>query len=187
MVREISTKQGGCIRTLLKFGVVALVVLVLQNEPPRRGEAQHINKEVVTQAKAETVNVTPTPAPALPVVPPQPPTPTCDGEISKYGWNQSVAHNVMMVESSGNPNILNNNPSTGDYSVGCFQINLMGGNLLSKYRVAVSLGYTGQPTIEELEPWLKNAANNVAVAHKLWLGSGWSPWSFTTCKKVACY
>lgn len=91
VVSEISTKQGGCIRTLLKFGVVALVVLVLQNEPPRRGEAQHINKEVVTQAKAETVNVTPTPVPALPVAPQELPPPKTNREIGQelaggYGW-----------------------------------------------------------------------------------------------------
>lgn len=166
--------------------MVALVVLVLQNEPPRHAQAQ-LNNEKPAVAVAETSVKAPAPTPVVTQQVTPPPVPTCAGEISKYGWNQTVAINVMNVESKGNPNILNNNPRTGDYSVGCFQINLMGGNLLSKYRVATTLGYTGSATVAELEPWLKNAANNVAVAHKLWLGSGWQPWSFTTCKKVACY
>lgn len=111
----------------------------------------------------------------------------CADEINNYDWNKDVAYSVMMVESSGNPRNLNDNPRTGDYSVGCFQVNLLGGNLKSKYGIAVSLGYTGALDRDSLREWLWEANNNVAVAHALWKGSGWKPWQATTCKKVACY
>jgi hypothetical protein len=112
---------------------------------------------------------------------------SCSEELKKYGWNQSVAYNVMMVESHNNPLNLNDNPNTGDYSVGCFQINLLGGNLNSKYDIAKKLGYPGTLNRTEMTNWLWDAENNVAVAHALWQGSGWGPWSNLTCKKVACY
>ncbi len=111
----------------------------------------------------------------------------CADYLKQYNWNQEVAHNVMMVESKNNARNLNDNPNTGDYSVGCFQINLLGGNQTAKYNTAVSLGYKGQNTREELREWLWNPKNNVAVAHKMWQESSWKPWSFTTCKKVRCY
>ena len=97
---------------------------------------------------------------------------SCEAEIAKYNWNQSVARAVMLAESGGNPGIVNNNPRTGDYSVGCFQINLYG-NLRNT-----------RPS----EAWLKNAANNVSYAYKLYQSSGWTPWGATTCRyKVSCY
>lgn len=97
---------------------------------------------------------------------------SCADEIKKYDWNHTVAHNVMMAESKGNTNAVNNNPRTGDYSVGCFQVNLYG-NLRNT-----------RPS----EAWLKNAANNVAYAYQLYSASGWSPWGATTCRyKVSCY
>ena len=99
-------------------------------------------------------------------------TSTCESELKKYDWNQTIAYNVMRVESDGNHLALNNNPNTGDYSVGCFQVNLYG-----------SLRNT-RPS----ESWLKVPANNVAYAYKLYKASGWSPWGATTCKyKVKCY
>ena len=114
---------------------------------------------------------------------------TCANEVAMYDWPRTIAYEVMMVESSGNPDNQNDNSSTGDYSIGCFQINLLGeANLRAKYRDASALGYTGSMTVADLETWLKVAKNNVAVAHKMWSSSGWSPWGATTCKyKVRCY
>lgn len=96
---------------------------------------------------------------------------SCAAEIAKYDWNQSAAHAVMMKESSGQPGILNNNPSTGDYSVGCFQINILGANAV------------GRPSESEL----KDAAVNVAFAYRLWSGprtfctsGGW----LNTCRSL---
>jgi len=97
---------------------------------------------------------------------------SCASEIKKYDWNQTVAYEVMMAESSNNHSIVNDNPSTGDYSVGCFQINLYG-NLRNT-----------RPS----ESWLKVPENNVAHAYKMYQSSGWSPWGYTTCRyKVSCY
>jgi hypothetical protein len=64
---------------------------------------------------------------------------------------------VMVQESSRNPAIHNYNPSTGDDSYGCFQINLAGNNKYSR------------PSPAELVI----ADNNVAFAYRLWQSTGW--------------
>lgn len=98
---------------------------------------------------------------------------TCESEIVKYNWNHTVALAVARAESGLDHQALNNNPSTGDYSVGCMQINLYGEN--AKYR----------PGEEEL----KNPAVNIAYAYKLYSGNGNSfigQWG--VCRsKVKCY
>lgn len=98
---------------------------------------------------------------------------TCESEIYKYNWVHSTAIAVATAESGLTPTALNDNPATGDYSVGCFQINLYGAN--AKYR----------PSEQEL----KNPAVNVAYAYKLYSGNGNSfigQWG--VCRsKVACY
>lgn len=111
----------------------------------------------------------------------------CSDVLGKYSWDQSVAYNVMMVESDNKPRNLNDNPNTGDYSVGCFQINLLNENQTAKYNIATKLGYTGPNERQSLTEWLWEPENNVAVAHHMWQGQSWSPWSYTTCKKVSCY
>ncbi len=95
----------------------------------------------------------------------------CASEIARYNWPQGAAHRVMMQESGNNPGILNDNPATGDYSVGCFQINLYGRNALNR------------PS----EATLKIASENVAYAYKLWSGTSsfWGNWP-NTCRKVGC-
>lgn len=80
----------------------------------------------------------------------------CASELSKYDWNVDHAHRVMMKESSNVPHNLNDNPATGDYSVGCFQINLYGANARTR------------PS----EAWLKNPANNVQYAYQLYVSQG---------------
>lgn len=67
----------------------------------------------------------------------------------------------MMAESGGRADALNNNASTGDYSVGCFQINILG-----------KLAH-GRPSEAEL----KNPEVNVAYAYHLYEKSGFTPWS----------
>lgn len=111
----------------------------------------------------------------------------CADYVKEYSWNQTVAYNVMMIESGNNARNLNDNPKTGDYSVGCFQINLLGANQTAKYNIAVKLGYQGANERNALREWLWSPGNNVAVAHHMWQGQGWTPWSFTTCKKTNCY
>jgi hypothetical protein len=98
---------------------------------------------------------------------------SCEAEIAKYDWVYSVAVAVATAESSLDPSRLNDNPSTGDYSVGCFQINLYGGNARNR------------PSEAEL----KNAAVNVAFAYQIYVGNGHSfigQWG--VCRsRVACY
>lgn len=147
------------------------------NEPPKTTNASELNKQEqpdVTSEETEVVVAPQSEVKAEEVAPtPPPPTPsTCASEIQKYDWNKTVAYNVMIAESSGNHLTVNNNPSTGDYSVGCFQVNLYG-------RLRAT-----RPS----EAWLKIPANNVAYAYGLYRANGWSPWGFTTCKyKVKCY
>lgn len=114
------------------------------------------------------------PATPQPVVPPAPAPPSgdCASELAKYDWPREAAYKVMMQESRNNPNTVNNNPNTGDYSVGCFQINLIG-----SMRAA-------RPS----ESSLKIAENNVKYAYQMFVGQGrtfckTSGW-YNTCKKV---
>jgi len=97
----------------------------------------------------------------------------CAAEIAKYNWTHSTAIAVARAESGLNPGSLNDNPATGDYSVGCFQVNIYGANAASRPSEAA----------------LKNAAVNVAFAHKIYVGNGNSfigQWG--VCRaKVACY
>jgi len=69
---------------------------------------------------------------------------------------------VMKGESGGNPNSINDNPRTRDYSVGLFQINLYG--KLAKSRPS--------------EAWLLIPENNIAYASRVWKNQGWTPWSY---------
>lgn len=66
----------------------------------------------------------------------------------------------MECESGGNPEALNNNPLTGDYSVGLFQINLYGANAKTR------------PS----EEWLKVPENNISYAYELYKNGGWGHW-----------
>lgn len=98
---------------------------------------------------------------------------SCAAEIAKYNWNYNTALAVAQAESGLNPGNLNDNPATGDYSVGCFQINIYGANARTR------------PSEGEL----KNAAVNVAWAHKIYTSNGNSfigQWG--VCRsKVQCY
>lgn len=97
----------------------------------------------------------------------------CAAEIVKYDWNVTVATAVARAESGLNPGALNDNPATGDYSVGCFQVNIYGANARTR------------PSEGEL----KNAATNVAWAYNNYKANGSSfigQWG--VCRsKVACY
>lgn len=81
---------------------------------------------------------------------------SCADEIRKYDWPHQAAIAVMKQESSEIPGRVNNNPKTGDYSVGCFQVNLFG-----------SLAYN-RPS----EDWLKIAANNVVFSYQMYINQG---------------
>ena len=98
---------------------------------------------------------------------------SCEAEIAKYDWNQGVALAVARAESGLNPNQLNDNPATGDYSVGCFQVNIYGANAASRPSEAA----------------LKNAATNVAFAYGIYQNNGHSflgQWGVCS-RNVSCY
>lgn len=167
----------------------AMLLISLQITPDTANRSQLIEDRTpeIVAAVAPAVEEQPLQV-AVAIEPPAPPT--CAGEVKKYSeWNQSVAHAVMMAESGNRADNHNDNASTGDYSIGCFQINLLGrDNLIAKYRDAVTEGYTGEMKVDQLTVWLKDARNNVAVAHRMYARSGWQPWAYTTCRtKVKCY
>jgi hypothetical protein len=81
----------------------------------------------------------------------------------------------MMRESRNDPLTVNDDPSTGDYSVGCFQINLIG-----------NMRATRPP-----EEWLKVAENNVSYAYKMYSEQGrtfckTSGW-YNSCRATGVY
>lgn len=103
-------------------------------EIPPRAEAAILSseeKKPVTRAPEQPKVVAVSP-PVKPIEPPTPvvaPSPaTCQSETVKYDWVDSVALAVAEAESGFDPANLNDNPSTGDYSIGCFQINIYGAN-----------------------------------------------------------
>lgn len=97
----------------------------------------------------------------------------CYTEAAKYDWNYNVAKAVINAESGGRPGVVNNNPRTKDYSVGCFQINLYGANAKSR------------PS----EAWLKVASNNVSYAYQIYVNNGRSFWGqWGACRTgIGCY
>lgn len=117
------------------------------------------------------------PKPAAPVAPAATAATTgsgdCQAEIAKYNWNVATALAVGQAESGHATWKVNDNQATGDYSVGCMQINIYGGNARSR------------PS----EAQLKDASVNVAYAYKLYTSNGNSfigQWG--VCRdKVNCY
>lgn len=87
-------------------------------------------------------------------------TPPIEQMIEQKDWNSRVAKAIMECESRGKPKEVNDNPATGDYSVGLFQVNLYGE--LSENRPS--------------EEWLKNPKNNIDYAHKLYKQGSWTHW-----------
>jgi len=204
---QTTIPDADTMRTIIATVVAVITALLLSNFTTTTPTAlysqeqptviEQVSSAVTKSAAApETPPTVAEPAPAGAPVPEEPavatqpaPVATCASEIGKYStWNQTVAQAVMMAESGGNANTLNNNLSTGDYSIGCFQINLLGSNLYSKHRIAVQLGYTGAVEVDGLTTWLKNPVNNVAMANQLYTLAGqWSDWRVTCSTKVACY
>jgi hypothetical protein len=149
---------------------------------PRTLKIEPVHKDkkaqsIAAKPEAKQSTVAPAPAPTPPPAPepvqPVQPVTSCTSEIQKYDWSQTVALAVAKAESGLNPGIVNYNPSTFDYSVGCFQVNIWGAN-----------AYT-RPS----EAALKDPAVNVAFAYKIYSGNGHSfngQWG--VCRRgVACY
>ena len=185
----------------LVIAVVFVAVFALLNitEPKPHQASLNLSETASAQAPAKPTAETPpveTPAPAAPVAAPAPepepiaaapskadPVPygvhdiggkgNCAAEIAKYDWGQSVALAVMVAESQHRPGVINNTPSTGDYSIGCFQVNIAGANARTR------------PPQEQLI----DAAVNVRWAYNNYKANGSSfigQWG--VCRsKVQCY
>jgi len=78
-----------------------------------------------------------------------------------------VAAGIALAESGGNSTSLNNNPSTGDYSVGLWQINYYGELATSRTQ------QFGSPTSLQSNP-LAQAKAAVALSGN---GATWQPWA----------
>ena len=77
-----------------------------------------------------------------------------------------LAAAIAMAESGGNTTALNNNPNTGDYSVGLWQINYFGGLLQSREQ------QFGAPASLQASP-AAQASAAVALSNN---GTNWQPW-----------
>lgn len=82
------------------------------------------------------------------------------GLVSKYDWDVELATKIVLCESSGRIDVVNNNPATGDYSVGLMQVNIKGS--LAKDR--------------PLEEDLKNPEKNIEFSYLLYKSGGWKNW-----------
>lgn len=90
--------------------------------------------------------------------------------VERYEWNADIVLAIMEAESGCDTSVVNDNPATGDYSVGLMQINIYGAN--AKYRPS--------------EQALKDPATNIAYAYSLWKSSGFqSQWG--VCRKIKCH
>lgn len=90
--------------------------------------------------------------------------------VEKYDWDTELVMKIMELESSCRPEVVNNNPKTGDHSIGLMQINLF------KY-----LKNT-RPNEEEL----KDPAKNLEFAYKLYTSRGnYKDWSTYKKAKIA--
>ena len=96
------------------------------------------------------------------------------GLVAQYGWNVSIAIEVMRAESGCNPLRHNWTDAHRDRygrlicsgSFGLFQI-----GCVHKYSVA----------------YLENPAQNIAAAYKIYQGSGWKAWGVCNSGKVRCF
>lgn len=81
---------------------------------------------------------------------------TIEEKVKHYDWDDDLALGIMNCESTASSTIVNDNPNTGDHSIGLFQINIYGANAKER------------PTEEEL----KNPDTNIAFAYKLYKDGG---------------
>ena len=169
----------------MKFAVFAIVFVlsIFASITPAKEDPvleQHVEPPKPLKEKAVSVTVQDPETRIQPTEPPkeelekpkvEPVVGDCATEVHKYDWHIPTALAIMHQESSNNPQAFNGDSSTGDYSWGCFQINLYGAN-----------AYT-RPSAE----WLSVASNNVQYAYSMYKSMGTfcstGGW-YNTCKKL---
>jgi hypothetical protein len=98
------------------------------------------------------------------------------------GVPKDVAANlsrISMAESSGHATALNDNASTGDYSVGLFQENFigkMGQQRVAKY--APQFNLSPKTSVKDFTEWLKQHPSAQAqIAYQIYQSQGYGAWS----------
>ncbi len=138
---------------LLSFGQSYALPINNQEQPaPQTQTATEVVQPTITSEA-------PTPEPQTVPVQVEPVTGDCS-LVNNYDWPKQTAYAVCMAESHGIASAINNNPYTGDYSVGLMQINLYG--RLRQTRPS--------------EEWLLNPVNNIQYAHQIWRANGFKAW-----------
>ena len=100
-----------------------------------------------------------------------------DKILEKFGDEGELALAIAKAESGLNPLAMNTNANTGDYSIGLYQINLIGKLFEGRLKRARHLGYTGEATREALTEWLQDEDNNIEYAYSMSRTNGWTAWS----------
>ena len=155
------------------------------NEPPKTTNASELNKqeqpevisqerEVAVEPQSEEKQVKEKKATTQPKKPKPVYPKGCENYatlIRKYfGASYGIALRVAKAESGCNPQAVGDNYPIGGLhapSCGLFQVRTL----------------RGRPTCEQL----KNPETNVQWAKKLFLASGWQPWTVCTKGVVSCY
>lgn len=174
------------IKRLLKVSLTLLISLTLMNEPPKTTDASELNKkeqpestsqerevevEPQSEEKAKEVKKESTP----PKKKPKPSYPKGCGNYATlirkhFGASSGIALRVAKAESGCNPLAVGDNYAIRGLhapSCGLFQIRTL----------------SGRPSCEQL----KNPETNVKWAKRLFLASGWQPWSVCKNGMARCY
>lgn len=168
--------------TLVAVGVTSASVPQMK---PTEAPETAVKSETVTSSSVTEIVPELAPVESVAVTPPAPTgrvpygvhdlggSGDCAAEVAKYDWNVTVATAVARAESGLRPGMVNNTPSTGDYSVGCFQVNLYGANARNR---------PSQDTLIIASENVKWAYNNYVANGHSFLGQ----WG--VCRsKVSCY
>ena len=170
---------------LIKVLLVALLTVTLSNTRNYAAPANLNNSpEPVAQqpVTVEDVKLEAKEVPVTVVAVPQPsseqpkPLVGCEAyrqEVARYKWNVDVALNVMRVESGCRPTALNPEAHRDRH----------GRVICNGSRGLFQIGCTSTDNFKGMD----DPAANIAQAYALYSRRGWQPWSYTTCKKIACY
>lgn len=100
------------------------------------------------------------------------------------GVPRDVATNLSIISAkgedpSGSPYALNNNPKTGDYSVGLFQENFLGKMGVGRVKqYAPQFGKSPTTPVDQFVSWLgKHPAAQAQIAYQIYQSQGYGAWT----------
>ena len=166
-MKQHKLTKGVSIRVLLRYIATAVFIAVATPQlnkveptltPPQTAhQSVQLVAEIPAPSLVQQATVTTVPQPV--------PTPKqgCEAyraEVAKYDWNITIAMAIMKAESGCRSNAVGDNyPIRGLHAPSCGLMQIR--------------SLQGRPSCEQL----KDPATNIAWAYKLYLGSGWYPWS----------